>query len=241
MKLSSISDYTAPMIPLAVPDGAVDALLPTGLTRQTQSVTPPGTHPVLVPLARNYNTRPSSFALFRLDYLEYSVVVPYVRRTNASATLTYIPILFLDEWFPILLGILLYGFPKRHAIIATAPPSYRARRSSSGPALVSADLTASGDPLPPATFPHFAAIAPMLGFPIVTHWLDLVYVCSTMDWELETRARIQPVTGTLRMTEAFFPGLPRETYEIRGIDEAPLGGFLLQTEWTLSLPHRCPS
>ncbi len=239
MALHSISSYEAVLIPLAVPDAAIDALLPRGLVRAPQSTTPPGTHPVLLPLARNFDTRPSWPPLFRLDYLEYSVVVPYITRTGSTTPLTYIPILFLNRWFPIIFGRLAYGFPKIFANIETVQPHYAAHRSS-GATLVEADLVPSGAPLPPASYPHFGDIAAMLRFPIVSHWMGLVYVCSTMDWGLDTVARLRPVSGELRMTADFFPNLERADYAVEGIDRGPLGAFHLTTTWTLSLPHRCP-
>lgn len=228
------------MVPLAVSNAAVDALLPSGLVRAEQSATPPGTHPILLPLAHNYNTRPSWLPLFSLDYLEYSVVIPYVARSGSASLLTYIPILFLNKLFPILLGRLVYGFPKRSAHIASAPPLYQANLSS-GTTLVEADLPAYGDALPPAEYPHFAQIDPMLRFPIVTRWMGLLYVCSDMNWELDTAARIRPVSGELLLTEDFIPNLEERRFTISGIDRQPLGAFLLTTQWTFSLPHFCGS
>ncbi len=240
MALHSISSYDAVWIPLAVPDAAIAALLPRGLARAPQSATLPGSHPVLLPLARNFDTRPSWPPIFRLDYLEYSVVIPYVTRSGSTTPLTYIPILFLDHFFPILLGRVLYGFPKRYGRIESASPRYAARLTS-GAALVDAELVPSGELQQPASYPHFTPISSMLRLPIVTHWMGLVYVCSTMDWGLDTVAQLRPVSGVLRMTPDFFPNLPRAEFAIDSIDRVPLGAFHLTTTWTLSLPHRCPN
>lgn len=242
MPIHAISKYAAPIVPLEVPVGAIDALLPGGLERCEK---PPGatngTHPVLIPLAHNFDTRPSMFPLFAMNYLEFSVVIPGICRKGCSTPFTYIPILYLNRLLPILLGRIVYGFPKSAARISIDGARYRASTLFTGRELVTANLTPAGEPLPPAEFPHFAAIKPMLEYPIVTHLLGLFYVCSTMRWELDTEARIQPVNGDLRLSPSFFPGLPRSDFRISGIDTTPLGAFYLRTGWTMTLPHHCPS
>ncbi len=247
MPLHAVSAYTAAMIPLELPGVLIDALLPPLLRRcdmdagrngDRQPVLLPDTHPVLLPLAHNYQTRLAGFPIFDMNYLEFSVVIPWVRRLDDPQPLTYIPILYLNAWMPILVGRLFYGFPKRHANISVREGHYRATLPAGTP-LLSADLTATGTQHPPSTYPHFAPIRTMLGFPIMTQLFGCITVCSTMRWELETVATVQPLHGTLELHETFLPGRPHLEFVVSGIDEAPMGAFELRTQWTLSMPHAC--
>lgn len=248
MSLHAVSAYTAAMIPLDLPGALVDALLPPELQRCDAAASArseaarsrPGadTHPVLVPLAHNYRTRPAGFPLFSMDYLEFSVVIPGVCRRDDAQPLTYIPILFLNAWMPILVGRLLYGFPKRHAEITMAGGGYHARLSSGTP-LLDAELACTGTHHPPSDYEHFAPIRSMLAYPIATRLFGVLTVCSTMRWGLDTVAQVRPLRGALQLHEAFLPGLATHSVAVHGIDEAPMGAFELRTQWTLSMPHAC--
>jgi hypothetical protein len=247
MSLHAVSAYTAAMVPLELPCELVDSLLPAELRRCETAVTLTGTerrshdsdtHPVLVPLAHNYKTQLSGLPILSMDYLEFSVVIPGVRRLDDAQPLTYIPILFLNAWAPILVGRLFYGFPKRHAEISMVGGTCRAMLSSGTP-LLDAELACSGTQHPPSDYPHFAPIRTMLEYPIVTQLFGFLPVCSTMRWQLDTVATVQPLRGLLKLHAAFLPGSAVRSFDIHGIDEAPMGAFELRTQWTLSMPHAC--
>jgi hypothetical protein len=61
-----------------------------------------------------------------------------------------------------------------------------------------------------------------------------------MTFELE-KATLQAIHGEVRIDASFVRGLPRGGFPFEGIDSGPLGGFLIEVPWTLSLPFSCSS
>lgn len=239
-------------VTLALPSDHVRGLLPHGLTLGEQSVTPPGTHPVIVlfnEMLRAHMSIPTG--LPSLSYHEHSLGVPYSYLTGSTLLASsfgdagpfyFQPRLHLDNFLATLGGTLYWGFSKAMASFTVTADSYTVI-SSRGANVTSLSLAPSGAFRPIAEMPSFDPIRAMHDQPIISMLpiaMGPFFVCSSFDkdWGNGT---IRPLQTVTRVDEAYVPGLDIGTFpeagKAPGIDESVLGSYEMRLPWRLSMAY----
>ena len=251
-------------VTLALPTAQVLRLLPAGLVLGPQSVTPAGTHPVILSFNALYRAEMSVPTLLpSLTYHEFTFGVPFSwlpvgrlgralgaltgRRDAAAASplhgpYYYMPRLYLDSVLATLGGLLFWGYAKKLARFAVGADRF-AIQAEDGAPQVSLSFTAQGEPQPVAHFPHFAPVQAMLAQPLVSQLpaaLGPIFVVADFDkrWD---QATLRPLATQVQVQAEFVPGFGPGSYPAagvsEGIDAAALGSYELNAAWTLGMPH----
>jgi hypothetical protein len=239
-------------VTLALPSEHVHGLLPHGLTLGAQSVTPPGTHPVIVlfnEIVREHTSIPT--LLPSLSYREHSLGVPYSYLTGGSLVTSgfgnagpfyFQPRLHVDDFLAALGGILYWGFSKLMASFTVTEDTYTVI-SNRGTNVTSLSLEPSGEFRPIAEMPKFEPIRTMHDQPLIS-MLPLTmgpfFVCSNFDKDWGN-GMIRPLQTVTRVDEAYVPGLDigrfPEAGKAPGIDESVLGSYEMRLPFRLSMPY----
>src|SRR5215211_8720617 len=147
-------------VTLALPTAAVRNLLPAGLELGPQSITPAGTHPVLMGFHEMFRLQTSVPSLLpSMTYHEHSVGVPYCYATlgprgRSLGPYFFMPIVLLDHVLATIGGLLFWGYAKRLATIRDADGRYSAT-AMSGEAVLSMSYEYTGEAKPIAAYPNF--------------------------------------------------------------------------------------
>lgn len=239
-------------VTLAVPVAAVRRLLPPRLDLLPQTLTPPGTHPVVLSfnaLARAEMSVPT--LLPPLTYHEFTLGVPCCgpaageAADAASSGWYYMPQLLLDSLLATMGGVLYWGYRKRLARFRVGPGRF-AIDAEDGTPLVSLDHQAVGEPLPVDHWPHFAPVRGLLDQPLVSR-LPLALGPWSVVAPFERHwpsATLRPLRTALRLHHDILPGLgqilgtrhPADGLA-DGLDVNVLGGYELRAAWRLGLPR----
>lgn len=236
-------------VTVVLPTAEVQNLLPHGLELGEQRLTPSGTHPILLffyDMLRVHMSVPT--LLPSMSYREHLVGVPHAyvapgpMGSARSGPFFFIPRLYLDNYLPTLGGVLFWGFAKQMANITITQDRY-AVSGTSGESLISLDLKPTGDSRPITHYASFEPIYHILCQPLVTQVPLAVgpwFAASMFDKKWST-AELQPLSTVVRIHQAFVPGLPCGRFPAEGcaagIDQSPLGSFVLKTRWRSSLIH----
>jgi hypothetical protein len=213
-------------------------MLPNQLELAPQDLTPPGQHPILLLFGRQQHVRPNFLHTKGQDYLEFIVAVPYVQWAVPGypyhGPFAFLPRLYLDHWLPTVLGWLC-GFAKRRAIMAETADAYEVRFLLTQKLAIRGNFAGRGDLRPPADFSHFEPMRDVFLLPLVTRMAMGYCVCLDFDWHLD-KAQLQAVDGRVDVGHAFVPGLPVDSFVVKGLDDAPLGAFRFVVPWSLTRP-----
>ncbi len=234
---------------LVLPTQTVQDLLPHGLVLGPQTLTPPGTHPVVLffnDLFRAHMNIPT--LLPNMTYHEQVVGVPfaYVTRSIAgpSGPFFFMPQLWLDNVLATLGGLLFWGFAKRLARFTVTADRYAAVDESGRP-LISLDFEPVGEPAPLSQFPLFEPLRQLMDQPLVSQLpaaMGPLFACSDFAKNWHT-ARVRPLRSAVHIARAFVPGLPcgrfPETDLHPGIDESPFGAYEIHSQWSQGLIYPC--
>ncbi len=246
-----VGDYDAYTFFLSKPIAAVKRLLPLfGVELGPQTLTPPGQHPIIFlagrqsnvrPIAVSYDTVPCLTQLgLTMNYLEIIVAVPFVRRVAHPGLHTLLVCstkLVLDRLGPTMLGWLC-GFPKVVGRLSWQGARYKGKTLQSYP-LLDATLKLSGSYERPDHYPNFAPVLPIFEQIHIGELLGMTVVCTQLDFQLSTVARICPIQGVAHVYDALC-SIAVGNHVVSGIHQQMLGGFRLQTSWRLPTPQRCP-
>jgi hypothetical protein len=155
--LGTMRGFTA-----SLPTDTVRKLLPHGLELGAQSVTAPGTHPVLFGFNDMFRLHWSfPFLLPNETYRELSVGVPFAYLTQGQVTSQspgpyyFMPQLYLDNLFAVVGGTLLWGFNKQLANFLVTAERYDVSATGSGDSITSLEWTNVGEHRPLHEFPRF--------------------------------------------------------------------------------------
>jgi len=247
-------------VTLALQKAQVLRFLPAGLELGEQTVTPPGTHPVILSFNSMFRAVMSVPTLLpTLTYQEFTFGVPHtVLRPGAigralgslagrgneplQGPYYYMPLLFLDSVLATLGGKMYWGYAKKLARIRLGNGRY-AIDGEDGAPQISMQWESRGQPQPQAAYPHFAPVREMLSQPVVSQLpasLGPIFVLSEFnkDW---TRATLQPLATSVRVDAEFLSGFDTGNHPAAGlsesIDESVLGSYELNAPWLLGLPH----
>lgn len=225
-------------VTLELPSERLRMLLPHGLELGEQTVTRPGTHPVILlfnEMLRVHMSVPS--LLPSMSYRELSFGIPncYIGKLGPFY---FQPRLFLDSFLATLGGVFYWGFPKRMASFTINEEEF-AVRGVRGNALTSLRHRPAGEELPVAAYPNFAPIRAMHDQPLVLMLpagMGPFFVCSNFDklWE---RGTLQPLETTTNVEESYLPGLATGSFAAHGVDASVLGSYVMRMPWRLSMPY----
>jgi hypothetical protein len=223
----------------------VRGLLPYGLELGSQSLTRPGTHPVVIAfndMLRAHMTIPS--LLPSLSYREHSFGIPYCYVTSnqgdraSPGPYFHMPRLHLDSFLATLGGIMYWGFPKRLSQFVVKADEYTVT-GNRGSLITALRYRPSGDFQALSRYALFEPIRQLLNQPIVSMLpaaLGPFFVCSNFDKDW-SRATLRPLETVMEIHEAYIPGLETGTSPASGIDQSSLGSYEIHVPWRLGLPY----
>ncbi|MEM7031048.1 MAG: hypothetical protein AAF629_15890 [Chloroflexota bacterium] len=241
--LKGVGQYITPVVVLTPPQANVESMLPEGIQLLSQTISPAGTHPVLFMYGHQIDVHPEPIPIFRLNYLEFAVSIPYVSLTKSTSQVPHMiqPRIYLNKWFPLILGYF-YGLAKHKATIGADTNNYIVDTPKDNELLVSGQFQLLGEPQPPTAYPNFEQyMVDLLQQPVIGTSIPGLDICSSFTWEFD-KATIQPLDAQVEITNqltSVLPGLEPGTYNFAGIDTEPLGAFLMNTPWSFSLPTLC--
>ena len=239
-----IGQYDTRVVVQAVDEAIVEGMLPDELELAPQSVTGDGKHPLMMLFGRQSGVRPDFMPeAVGMNYDEFIVVLPFVQwraecKKKYRGPFAFMPRLYLDELFPTLLGWW-YAYPKELARMSSGD-HYSVDSLVFDRPILRGAFVPYGPTQSPDDFPNFERLRPIFEIPLVGK-LDLnpsPYRCSHMTFELE-RATAQACEATVDIMSPFLPGLVPGVYRTAGLDVEPLGAFLLDVPWRLTLPFNC--
>jgi hypothetical protein len=239
-----VGDGVIRVVQLALPAETVESFLPYTLELASQSMTPRGTHPVVMffqEMVRAHVTIP--MLVPNMTYHEFVLAVPFTRVRGAGGlcsrgTLQFLPRLYLSEWLPTLGGILFWGFAKEMARYHVT--NHRIALSTfEGDPLVSLDYQPAGDFEPPGEYPLFGPLREVMSEPLVSEVpaaLGPLLACSNYDKDW-SRALLRPIDTEVTIHQSFVPNLPcgRWSSGKKSITHSPLGSVEVKAPWRLSL------
>jgi hypothetical protein len=253
--LQAAGTYLGSVVIHALPSEQVQAMLPEAFALAPQTMTAPGTHPVIFTFGEQMHTRlePSFVSLekylaplshgLNLGYLQFMLIVPLLQPKQPGwskpDSFSFMPRLYLNKRFPVL-GSALYGFATQEASIGIAGNTYLINRLADNAPLITGEFKTKGRPShPQSDFPLFERYVPQL--------LQSTYVGQTrlggftranFDWGL-AQAEIQAIKADVEISQPVVPGLTPASFHRPSIEADPLGAFRLCTAWTLSPARPC--
>jgi hypothetical protein len=234
--------YTSHTFTFALDSAAVAAMLPPGLALAAQTITPPGTHPVLLMMGKQQDVH-VEWSVLRgpgVTYDELFLGIPFVNRVTREGKcpgpFMFAPLLYVDRFLPFVMGYF-WGFAKQDVTIV-ADAMHFAVRDSRGP-LLTAEFAAQGSWGPPSSFPNFQAYPSIFQQTGIGRTLLGFYVCFVFRHNSIEQAEVRSAATTVEILRAFVPGLAAGTYRSQGIASEPLGSFQMTNSWTLDPPSCC--
>ncbi len=238
-------------VTLALPTDRVRELLPAGLEPGEQSVTPPGTHPVILFFHDMFRAQMSIPTLLpSMTYHEHSFGIPFSYISSGSITpglpgpYYFMPKLYLDNFWATLGGLTYWGFAKEMASVTVTGDNYTVT-SLTGQRVTALNWKKqeNSEYQPIANYPHFEPVRQMLNQPIISmvpFAMGPFFILSDFDKAWET-ATLCPMETAVEVDLAYIPGYQPGRYPAEGwspgIDTSVLGSYDLRAPWRLSLPY----
>ncbi len=246
-----VGDGTMRGVTLALPTDRVRNFLPNGLELGEQSVTPKGTHPVILffhDMFRSHMSIPT--LLPSITYREHSVGIPFTYMSRGSVTpgkpgpYYFMPKLYLDSLLWTLGGLFVYGYPKELASMQVATDHYTIT-SLAGQRVTSLAWKPGGDGghRPITEYANFEPVRQMLNQPVISvvpASLGPFFILSDFDKDWDA-ATLQPMRTCVEVDVSYVPGYECGRYPAAdwslGIDESVLGSYELRAPFRLSMPY----
>lgn len=225
---------------ISVPIEVVASWLPPELELAPQNITDAKHHPVNMLFGQEFDVHVHPFGFANIDYGEFAVVVPFVQWKSNSyrykGPFLFTPLLYLDNWFGIQAGRVLYGFPKKRARFNVTKQLYEVIDAETSTRIVSCDIEQyEGKP----SEHELSNIARLIQQPSLSQKTDGSYVGSGFDWQLD-KAIVTSEKAKVDFENWWMPSLQTgdaRTYILDGVKDFSQGGFYhLDTVWTLTLP-----
>jgi len=233
-KYDTTGYYTLTMLASPQPRKLVAACLPLGL-ELCPCDTDPNSHPVFYTLGYQQDVRPIR-GRFPLDYLEVIVGIPCVRLKSPGnlypGPFIYMPSLYLNHMYPILLGRAI-GYPKHWTRVTTTFNTIDVRGILSNQLILNAAFTQIGEVGSMKTYPDVSKVIGRLQQPLISDLLGF-HIYTFLDWRFEF-SRMQPVETSLT-TAVNVPTLPRGTYTWKGVESADRWACRIFVPWDIVFP-----
>ena len=242
-------DGTMRGVTIALPTDRVRDFLPKGLELGPQSITPPGTHPIMLGFHDMFRLKLSiPSPLPNMTYREHSVGVPFAYVTDGAVTASspgpyfFMPTLLLDNVFATLGGVLLWGLPKKLAQFDARDGHYSVL-SQGGEPLVTATWNAAGEFRHIREFEHFEPIRqalcqPLIGMMPLSLGPFFVVADFPKRWDL---AMMRPLEMVVEVHTDYVLGFSSGRYPKQqmslGVTESVLGSYELRVQWMMSAPY----
>ena len=240
-------DSTMRGVMLALPIREVHNFLPAGLELGPQTVTPPGTHPVMLFFNDIFRGRLSIPApIPSMTYHEHHVGVPFTQLTAGVLSPGYpgpyyfMPRLYLDNLQAIVGGITFWGFAKQMAYFTVTANRYTVRNLA-GEQVISLDWSTEGEGgfRPASDEQPFQMVRQILDQALVSQVpaaMGPLFVLSDFqkDWTL---ALVQPLRIAIDVEIAYVPGQQCGLYPAGGSVPTALSSYEIRVPWRLSLPY----
>jgi uncharacterized protein with NAD-binding domain and iron-sulfur cluster len=213
----------------------VSRMLPPGLHLVPVTDAPQDQHPIVLLFTRQRNVRPGFVPFGGINYHEFIEIIPYVEHDDRDAPtggpFSYMPYLLLDNLLPVMVGVNLYGFPKRLARISSREGSFDIHGDLGA---IRAQFHDEGLPGVAGDFPEIQPICELVEHPLISQSAD-TWIYSYLDFCLET-ADFQRAGGAIVIGDPLVPtklkgNARREHYKSDGVP-----WFRFSTKWTLSVP-----
>lgn len=244
-----VGDGVMRVIPLEMPIETVRSFLPYTLDLAPQTMTRPGTHPVVMffqEMVRAHMTIPS--LLPNMTYHEYVFAVPHTVPNGAfggvfgaptKTHLQFMPKLLLSEWLPTIGGVLFWGFAKQMAHYQVTNNRVAISTQGGADPLVTLSYEPTGDYKPLHEYPNFGPLQEVMSEPLVSQLpaaMGPFLVCSNYD-KIWSRAVLRPISTEITVHESFVTNLPTGIFPDGGksILTSPLGSVEIKAPWKLSL------
>ncbi len=240
-----VGDGLIRAVTLEMPIETARSFLPYTLELAPQTMTKPGTHPVVMffqEMVRAHMTIPT--LLPNMTYHEYVLAVPHTRTTGAfgmgsSAHLQFMPKLLLSEWLPTLGGLFFWGFAKQMAHYKVTNTRVAISTYRGSDPLVTLDYHPTGDYKPVSEYSHFGPLQEIMSEPLVSQLpaaMGPFLVCSNYD-KIWSKAVLRPISTEITVHESFVPNLPTGIFpdEGRSITTSALGAVEIKAPWKLSV------
>ena len=238
-------------VTLALPSDRVRNLLPSGLELGDQSLTSPGTHPVVLYFHDMFQAGFSIPITASQNYHEYSMNIPFVYLSRSLlmpgcyGPYQFMVKLYLDNFGATVLGLACFGFAKEMASIQVTTDRYTIT-SLTGQRFMSLtwkEEDERGGFQPVALCANFQPIRQMVSQPLISSVPFSVgpfFAVSDFDknWDVAT---VRPLRTIVEVELSSLPGYDSGRYPSTGwspgIDESVLGSYELRVPWRLSFPY----
>ena len=221
-------------IVLALPVDEVRSMLPSPLALAAQTLTPPGTHPVVLMFGQHSHVDPWFMPKMNEGYDEWIVATPFLewRKGATVKPCSYMSRLYLNNLLMVI-GGWMYGYPKKLSRSSVTPTSYDVRTFPGNQPRVSMTNAPAGPPVPFSSLPNSQAIALMFELPFIQKLSLLPWLGSRMWFEIGN-ASVQPMTARISVTDTCAPGLKAINQPVGSILDGFPGAFHLSCDWILS-------
>jgi hypothetical protein len=229
--------YIANCAILALPDSDVRKMLTLDCALAPQSVTPAGTHPVIILFGDETNVRvPWLPFIAPFQYGETILVVPWVVHASSPRAVMANPSRLWVNHFAAWLGGRIFGFPKRLARIEESASSYSVRSLFAGQPIFSPKYGVPGLPGKPSSFANYAPIEPIFKQLLLLRLFCIFPLISIdMHWEM-AEATMQALAMDVEVYRGADPGIAPGSYRVESIDQQAIGGFRLTVNWRMAWP-----
>ena len=236
-------------VTLTLPTATVRDLLPHGLELGPQTMTAPGTHPVIMGFHDMFRLHTSFPSLVpSMTYHEHSVGIPYCYVTQGAITAAtpgpyfFMPILYVDNVWAALGGKLFWGYAKELATFRAEPGQFNVTRST-GQAVLRMTYDSAGDAKPIADYPSFELQRRAITQPLISMVPIGVGPCFVLagfpkKWDVATLRPLHTVTEVLTN---YVTGLSSGRYPSNGsspgIDASVTGAYELRAPFQIGSPY----
>lgn len=241
-----VGDGVIRAVTLEMPIETARSFLPYTLELAPQTMTRPGTHPIVMffqEMVRAHMTVPS--LLPNMTYHEYVLAVPHTRTTGAfgmgsSAHMQFMPKLYLSEWLPTLGGLFFWGFAKQmaHYRVTSNKIAISSYRAEDPLVSLNYDYEPDTEFKPVSEYSHFGPLQEIMSEPLVSQLpaaMGPFLVCSNYD-KIWSQALLRPISTEITVHESFVPNLPTGIFPGgKSITTSALGAVEIRAPWKLSV------
>lgn len=222
---------------LAMPRADIQQLLPPGLEIGDNPKLPAAQVSISIMMVRHDNLRMLTSAgdlTLVPEYNEVIFAINNVRKTGSKKSYWYFKKLYLDSW-PAIIGGWYLAYPKRFGIFDFQESSM-VGTTAAGNLISRLDFQPDSEADPAQFSEDFEEIKKSLMLPVIEPGIN-GWVCSQFVWNFDT-AIYFPIKGQLELTHKLNPLIPG-SYSFQSLHGSGIGGYSLESDWTLQGPIKC--